>query len=157
MAKPITNYSEGVEFLKENGKQDGHKFVLEKTSTRKFMELAGAPIPVQEAYHNAEKLLRASVTKLTSENLHKAIEAVKDTATKEELRDIKVTSSIRYDNDNYDQVGIPVKDVRTPQTGEVVTKFGVIKATVHVRHTGVTKEDIEELSSMISSIYNNAK
>ncbi len=157
MAKPITNYAEGVEFLKENGKQDGNKFVLEKTATRKFMELAGAPTPVQEAYHNAEKLLRASVTKLTSENLHKAIEEVKDTATKDQLRDIKVISSIRYDNDNYDQVGIPVKDVRIPQTGEVVTKFGIIKATVHVRHTGVTKEDIEELSNMINTVYNNAK
>lgn len=151
----FTSYTDGVEYLKANGKIKDNKFKLEKSQYREFMELAGAPKPVQEAYANAETMLRKSIHTLGTDLLRdELLRKKKEGASKEELGDTKVELTVLGDSTNMRAYHYARKDNRVPQTNEITTKYGTCRFTVEARRTGVTAEDIAAIDKEFNEIVN---
>ena len=151
--KPILNVQDGVEFAKENGKFEDGKFKMEKTATRKFLEQAGAPKPVQEAYQKANETLRATLCHIGGEMLEDAIKSAKKKgASKDELKDIRVECVALGDDVKHNATFYAAKENRIPQTNEVVVKYGVCRYVEQVKRLGVSKEDTEQLQANIEAI-----
>lgn len=152
----FTSYTDGVDYLRANGKIKEGKFKLEKTQYREFMELAGAPKPVQEAYSKAEELLNHSVYALGTDLLREEINRKKkEGASKEELGETKVELTILGDSTNIRAHCYAKKDNRVPQTNEITTKYGTCRFTRESRRLGVTADDIaaidKEFKELLSS------
>lgn len=154
MAKtPITNFQEGVTFLKEHGKFEDNKFKLEKSATREFFELTGASAPVQEAYEKASTLLHRSLYALGADMLKSAvIEAKKKKdVTPAQIADTTVQlTALGHANTRIK--GYAQKEVRLPASNETVTKYGVMRYVTQVNRTGVTKSDIDDLSKELQDL-----
>lgn len=152
---PFNSYTDGVEYLKNNGKTKDNKFKLEKSQYREFMELAGAPKPVQEAYNKADAMLRKSVHVLGTDMLRDELLRKKgEGATKEELGDTKVELTVLGDASNIRSYHYGKKENRVPQTNEITTKYGSCRMTVEVRRSGVTAEDIAYINNEFNEIIN---
>ena len=151
--KTINNVEDGISYLREHAKFDEDKIKVEKTVTREFMELAGAPKPVQDSYFKADEIFRGSLWKLGSEMLQKNVEkAKKEKKSKEELKEITVQVTALGDANNIKAKFSACQANRIPQTGEVVEKFGTCRWTTDSKRTGVTSEDVESLAKMLKSI-----
>ena len=152
---PFTSFVDGVEFLKANGKYKDGKFKLEKSQYREFMELAGAPKPIQEAYTKAEELLNHSVYELGFDYLRSELaEKKKSGASKEELGETRTEVIVLGDATNLRTTFLAQKDNRIPQTNEIVTKYGVCSFKRETRRIGITKEETAAIDKEFREIIN---
>ena len=152
-SKPITTFTDGIEYLKEHGKVENGKFRLEKTATRKFLEQAGAPVPVQEAYNNANTLLHQSLWHLGAEMIKDATAAKKkEGVSGDALKDVRVELTALGDTSVIRNTMYACKKNRAPQTNEIIEKFGAVRHVVDLRRTGVTEADVDALSASLKEI-----
>lgn len=148
--EPITTFSAGVEYLKSVGKCEDNKFKVEKSNVREFYELAGAPKIVQENMAKADELLRASLWHIGSEMLKEEIAKKKAEGVKgEALKDVNVQVTALGDSANLRVKFCAAKDVRIPQTNEIVQKYGPVRFTIDTKRTGVTAEDVAALAKEV--------
>ena len=151
--KTIATFADGVEYLKKHGKYADGKFKLEKSNVREFYELANAPKPVQDAMAKADELLRGSVWRVGTELLKDEVaKKKKEGASLDELKETNVQVIALGDSANLRVKFQACKDVRIPQTNEIVDKFGPVRFTIDTKRTGVTKEDADAISKEIQEL-----
>lgn len=152
--EPITSFAAGVEYLKSVGKYEDNKFKVEKSNVREFYELAGASKPVQESMAKADELLRSSLWHIGAEFLKEEVAKKKaEGVSTDELKNISVQVTALGDAANHRVKFHAAKDVRIPQTNEIVQKYGPVRFTVDAKRTGVTAEDVNSLAKEIEDLF----
>ena len=153
--KTIATFADGVEYLKKHGKYADGKFKLEKSNVREFYELANAPKPVQEAMAKADELLRGSIWRVGTELLkEEVIKKKNEGASVDELKQVNVQVTALGDSTTHRVKFQACKDIRIPQTNEIVDKFGPVRFTIDTKRTGVTKEDADTVSKELQELIN---